>query len=204
MWVAVDDVVTDPGPSRTGSSVTGAQPPDSDRQEHFLRLAALVHEPLRRYALRRVDPADADDIVAETLLVLWRRLDDVPEGAELPWSYNVARNCVANLHRSAVRRERLVVRLAAEPPAPVDEPPAYVAAALGALSDRDREVVLLWAWEGLTPREIAVVLGTSANAVSLRLSRAKRRLRSHLARHELRQDPGRLGQKTGVSGKETR
>lgn len=180
--------------------MTGAYPRDGDRQEHFLRLAALVHEPLRRYALRRVDPPDVDDIVAETLLVLWRRLADVPAGAELPWCYNVARHCVANLRRSAARRERLVSRLATEPPVPAGEPDADVAAALAALPDRDREVVLLWAWEGLAPREIAVALGTSANAVSLRLSRAKRRLRSQLAR----QDPAGRGQKTGVRGEETR
>jgi len=180
--------------------VTGAHSPDGGRQEHFLRLAGLVHEPLRRYALRRVDPADVDDIVADTLLVLWRRLDDVPAGAELPWCYNVARNCVANLRRSALRRERLVHRLAIEPPVAVDEPAPDVAAALAALSAKDREVVLLWAWEELAPREIAIAVGTSANAVSLRLSRAKRRLKSHLARH----DPHGLGQKTGVHGEETR
>jgi RNA polymerase sigma factor (sigma-70 family) len=182
--------------------VTGAYPRDGDRQEHFLRLAALVHQPLHRYAQRRVDPADVDDIVAEALLVLWRRLDDVPAGAELPWCYNVARNCVANLHRSAARRERLALRLATEPAVPVDGPAGEpdVDAALAALSAKDREVVLLWAWEGLAPREIAVALGTSANAVSLRLSRAKRRLKSRLAR----QDPQGRGQKTGVSGEETR
>jgi RNA polymerase sigma-70 factor, ECF subfamily len=183
--------------------VTGVSPRD-DRQARFLRLAALVHEPVRRYALRRVEAADVDDIVAETLLVLWRRLDDVPAGAELPWCYNVAGNCVANLRRSAARRERLVLRLAAEPPVP-DEKPAPddepdVDAALAALPAKDREVVLLWAWEGLAPREIAVALGTSANAVSLRLTRAKRRLKAHLAR----QDSHGRGQKTGVSGRETR
>jgi len=99
-----------------------------------------------------------------------------------------------------------VLRLAAEPPVGREGPPPAdapdVAAALAALSDRDREVVLLWAWEGLAPREIAIALGTSANAVSLRLSRAKRRLKSRLARHPARQDARGLGQETGVSGKE--
>lgn len=190
--------------------MTGPYSCDDGRQQRFLRLAAIVHDPLQRYARRRVDPADVDDIVAETLLVLWRRLDDVPADAELPWCYNVARNCVANLRRTAMRRERLAQRLAAEPPASVDlggpasgsEP--GVDAALASLSAKDREVVLLWAWEGLAPREIAITVGTSANAVSLRLSRAKRRLKSHLARHPAGQDSHGPGQKTGVSGKETR
>src|SRR5690349_23419969 len=78
---AVGHVMTDSRSSRTGPGVTGAYPRDDGRQEHFLRLAALVHEPLLRYARRRVGPADVDDIAAETLLVLWRRLDDVPADA---------------------------------------------------------------------------------------------------------------------------
>ncbi|GAA4672971.1 RNA polymerase sigma factor [Phytohabitans rumicis] len=190
--------------------MTAAHPREDDRQERFRRLAALVHEPLQRYALRRVEPADVDDIVAETLLVLWRRLDEVPADAELPWCYNVARNCVANLRRSETRRGRLIRRLAGEAPAAAGLDGARLElgpdlhGALASLRVKDREVVLLWAWEGLAPREIAIALGTSANAVSLRLSRAKRRLRAYLSHDEPGQDPTGAGQITGVSGKEAR
>ena len=55
-------------------------------------------------------------------------------------------------------------------------------AALGDLHALDREVVLLWAWEELAPREIAAVTGMTANAVSIRLHRAKKRLAAELDR----------------------
>lgn len=167
-----------------------ASPNPDPREARFTALVAAVYEPLQRYAARRVDHAEVPDVVSETLLVLWRRLDEVPAGAELPWAYGVARHCVANQQRSAVRRHRLWQRAASDAAAGAlvdpgrapsdDDLDADVAAALDELGDRDRELVLLWAWEGLQPREIAVVLGTSANAVSLRLSRARRRLRTRL------------------------
>src|ERR1700729_3008077 len=66
------------------------------------------------YALTRVDdPDDAPDAVAETFLVAWRRLEEVPIGPrERLWLYGVARRVIANLHRSARRRTRLAERLA--------------------------------------------------------------------------------------------
>jgi RNA polymerase sigma-70 factor (ECF subfamily) len=53
------------------------------------------------YARRRA-PAIAEDVVAETFLVCWRRLDDVPANA-LPWLYAVARNVLANERRKQAR-----------------------------------------------------------------------------------------------------
>lgn len=157
-------------------------PPRADeRVTRFEHLVALVGEPLRRYALRRLDPAAADDALAEALLVLWRRLDDVPPGAELPWSYGVVRNCVANEARAARRRTGLLVRLAGQPADPAVEPAALdrdptLAAALARLRPAEQELLRLWAWEDLSPTDIAVVLGTTPNAVSIRLHRARRRL----------------------------
>jgi RNA polymerase sigma-70 factor, ECF subfamily len=151
-------------------------PPDAARRR-FELLVAQVYEPLQRFLLRRADPATADDVLGEVLLVLWRRLDDVPAEAPLPWSYGVARKCLANARRTAVRQEQLVRRVAAERPvqAPEDD---RLDEALAALPEDDRELLRLWAWERLPPREIATALGISANATAIRLHRAKKRLRA--------------------------
>lgn len=140
---------------------------------------ALAYEPVQRYLRRRADPASADDVLGDVLLVLWRRLDDVPTENPLPWVYGVARGCLANQRRSAARQERLVHRLAQ---VRADDAPddGDLAEALAALPLDDGEVLRLWAWEQLPPREIAVALGISANAASIRLHRAKKRLRQLL------------------------
>lgn len=155
-------------------------PRATERVTRFERLVAVVGEPLRRYALRRLDPAAADDALAEALLVLWRRLDDVPAGAELPWSYGVIRNCVANEARSARRRAGLLVRLSGQATGPAAEPPdagdPALTEALGRLRPAEQELLRLWAWEDLAPADIALVLGTTTNAVNIRLHRARRHL----------------------------
>jgi RNA polymerase sigma-70 factor (ECF subfamily) len=138
------------------------------------------------YALRRVDdPTDAADVLAETFLLAWRRLDDVPTGADAkPWLLAVARRVLSNQRRGARRRIGLADRLAQEllayrPPAPT-ESDLLVRRALAGLSEADREVLLLSAWEGLTPAEIGAVVGVRAVSVRSRLHRARRRLRSEL------------------------
>lgn len=169
--------------SRTDGSVETV--PDTDRQTRFERLAHEVAAPLRSYLVRR-SPADTvDDIVADVLLVLWRRLDDVPSDDPLPWTYAVARGCLANSRRTSQRQLRLVDRISRLDP-PRDQPEVEehpeIHTALAGLRDLDREVVLLWAWEGLAPREIALVTGMSANAVSIRLHKAKKRLAAALGK----------------------
>ena len=87
------------------------------RKERFEAVARTILEPLRRYLARRTDPATADDVLAETLLVCWRRLDDLPDDP-LPWSYGVARNCLANAERGVRRQQRLASKIAVvDPPA---------------------------------------------------------------------------------------
>lgn len=144
-----------------------------------------MYEPLQRYLRRRCAPGDVDDVLNDTLVVMWRRLDEVPPGGEAPWCYGVARRCLANHRRGARRRGNLVelVRGRAAPaagPALVSDADADLHDALGRLPELDREVVRLWAWEQLEPREIATVLDLTANAVSIRLTRIKARLASEL------------------------
>jgi len=154
-----------------------------ERTERFGAVFDACYAPLQAYARRRTAPADADDLVAEVLTVAWRRLDDIPAGAELPWLYGVARRVLANQRRAAGRRSRLADRLAgAAERAPAGGPDRYdeVLAALARLRSDDREVLRLAAWEGLGPADLAIVLGCSTNAAALRLSRARRRLRAQL------------------------
>ena len=156
------------------------------RQARFEAVMAAVYEPLQRYARRRTSPDVADDVVADALLVVWRRLDEIPADAELPWCYRVAANCLANSRRAAGRRVRLASRVA-RLDAPVDVvgpdlPDPALHAALATLPEADQEVLRLWAWEDLAPAEIAIVLGVTANAVSIRLHRAKGRLAEALER----------------------
>lgn len=170
------------------------------RRERFEEAAPGLIEPLRRFLARRTDPATAEDVLAETLLVCWRRVEDLPD-LPLPWAYGVARNCLRNAERAARRQQRVAARIAAEePPAesvagpePADDD---LAEALAALRPEEAELLRLWAWEQLTPAEIAVVLGLSANAVSLRLHRARQKLRDRL-----RQDRVRPGHEESREGR---
>jgi RNA polymerase sigma-70 factor (ECF subfamily) len=169
----------------TGHDVVTSNDPEMDeRTERFRRLFDACYRPLLAYARRRCLAPDADDLVADVLTVAWRRLDDVPAGAPLPWLFGVAHRTLANQRRGARRRLRLAERLRAEPPRTaadsVDGAGEEVRAALARLRPDDQEVLRLAAWEGLGPSEIAVVLGCSPNAAALRLSRARRRLRDAL------------------------
>ena len=163
-----------------------------DRRAAFEDLVVEVYRPMHRYLIRRTDPATADDVLGDVLLVLWRRFDDVPGEARLPWCYGVARGCLANRLRSDRRHLQLVDRLATATRATAAAAPGpALDTALARLGSTDREVLRLWAWEELPPREIALVLGISPNAASIRLHRATGRLRKLLTE---RKSPGSAGQ----------
>lgn len=155
-----------------------------DRRDPEQRFADLWrdHAPaVLRYARRRVVGTDVDEVVAETFLVAWRRLDEVPD-VPLPWLLGVARGVTANLRRSARRRESLHARLAAQPirldqDSPDRSEPPPIGRALERLSDADRELLTLLAWDGLTHEQAAEALGCSRGALAVRLHRARRRLR---------------------------
>jgi RNA polymerase sigma-70 factor (ECF subfamily) len=143
------------------------------------------------YALRRTgSPEDAADAVAETFLVAWRRLNEVPIGEARLWLYGVARRVIANQDRAERRRTALGQRLSQTlstdlaTHAPAGAEAAAVLRAMAGLRPEDRELLLLVSWEDLTPAQAAKVLGISALAARSRLHRARRRLRTLLADDE--------------------
>jgi RNA polymerase sigma-70 factor, ECF subfamily len=175
-----------------------AQTAGATAERRFERLHEEHFEAVRRYAWRR-DPASADDIAAETFVVAWRRLDEVPHDA-LPWLIGVARNVRLNLLRSQRRQANVVHALRSTTPTTSaggedvhsHALPEAIADALAALSPLDREVLLLHVWEELERGEIATALGCSKANVSVRFHRAKRRF-EHALRGAEHNDSGRLG-----------
>lgn len=133
-----------------------------------------------RYLVRRAPVDDAQDLTADVLATAWRRRDDVPEGAELPWLYRTAAYVLANHRRKG--RPVPVETLPEEPDDDAD--PARLAVvdddvrrALALLTPRDRRILLLHAWEGLDGEALAVALGVSRGGADAALSRARARLR---------------------------
>ena len=147
------------------------------------------------YFLRRTDAASARDGAAETFLVAWRRIDDVPVGdPALPWLYGVARRVLANQRRSRKRYSALGHKLthigAAEDPSPEvlvlrraeDE---ALLAAVDRLRPEDQEVLRLAVWEELPHAQIGEVIGTTAHAITQRIHRITTQLARELQRPTL-------------------
>lgn len=140
------------------------------------------------YLLRRSSRQDAEEVAANTFLVAWRRVDDLPDDP-LPWLYGVARRQLANHRRAATRhrshvdivRYEVVDALVPDPADQVADRSAAVAA-LAVLRPTDQEVLRLVAWEGLDPRQAAAVLGCTTTAFKVRLHRARGRLDRALER----------------------
>jgi RNA polymerase sigma factor (sigma-70 family) len=147
----------------------------------FERLYREFGPDVLAFCRRRVASDVADDVTAETFLVVWRRLSDVPRSPR-GWLLGIARLTLANQRRSVKRRDALIARVGWErsaEPAAADPRPAIEA--LRCLSDLDQEALLLSAWDGLNSKEAAQVLGCTPVAFRLRLHRARRRLERVLA-----------------------
>lgn len=164
-----------------------AQAPESEELARFRASYARHRDAVWRFFVRRLGDVDlADDLTSEVFLVAWRRRGHAPTG-ELPWLYGVARKVLSGDRRAARRRASLDAKLAAQP-APETERPdealavtgSVVAEALARLSDAERELLVLAAWEGLSAAELAVALDCRPSTARVRLHRARRRFAHHL------------------------
>ena len=156
----------------------------ADDRERFERIYRENFRAVLRFAAMRIDPERAKDVAAETFLVAWRRLDDVPAEPRA-WLLGVARKVIAGQFRSQTRRDALATRLELERDGSGDLAATVaerdeVLAAFAALRERDREVLRLVAWDGLDAAEAAAVLGVTQIAFTVRLHRARRRLENAL------------------------
>lgn len=157
-----------------------------DARTRFESLYRAHAAAVTTYVRRRSAADGADDLVAEVFLVAWRRLDTVPEDP-LPWLLGVARRVLANRRRAASRDAALLERITFQPESAASaelgrsESARAIVRALSVLREPDREVLLLVAWEGLSPGQAARVLGLRPNTFAARLSRARRRFARTLA-----------------------
>jgi RNA polymerase sigma-70 factor (ECF subfamily) len=165
---------------------------NDERRSSFRRLYEAHADRVLAYAMRRIPAHEAADVVAERFLIAWRRLDILPEDPA-PWLFGVARRVVANHRRSLRRREALRTKVEGSAgvesrfaPDPADQVEARMAvrSALRRLSERDREALMLVAWDGLDAAGAASAMGYTPSAFAVRLHRARRRLGHELAKEQ--------------------
>lgn len=165
------------------------RPPDA---AEFDDLFGRHYTELRRYVVRRVEEGDgAEDVLAETFAIAWRRRDQAPDPA-LPWLFGITHRVIANHRRAARRRLRLLRRLTSarvdlgRDPADILAERSEIGRAFAQLSESQREVLRLVTWEGLAATDAARALGCSTGAFRVRLHRARSELLKRLgeAGHE--------------------
>lgn len=167
--------------------------------QRYCSLFDRHHREVYAYCRRRTDAETAADCFAETFLVAWRRLDDVPDGdAALGWLYGVARRVLANEFRRTRRSRRLLTTLRNTEPVPNPGPEVVVVRkeedrimfqALARLRPQDRELLQLAWWEELPHAAIADLLGCSTNAATHRIQRAASRVAKEYQRLDHRRSP---------------
>ena len=141
-----------------------------------------------RYLSRRIGASAAEDLLGDVFVAAVSarlRVEPHPSGSALPWLYGIA----ANVLRSHRRRSRADVLSDDTPIVDWDAVDARLdasdrrpelRAALAALTTSECELLLLVAWEGLSPTEAASVLGLTPVAARSRLHRARTRAQAAL------------------------
>ena len=164
----------------------GKVPPTNNRT-HFESIYEEHRLPVLAYCVRRTRSADAADACSETFLVAWRRIDDIPPPPEtLPYLYGIAGRVLSNQLRTMHRRSRLDAKISNLGVAPPADPASRrrpkllgtqeVVAAVRRLKPKDREIVMLYAWEDLPRDTIAEMMGMTRAAIDQRIHRSYQRL----------------------------
>jgi len=170
-------VLTDPVPA-------GPPPADPSIPSSFEAVYVQHLGAISRYLRRRVARDDVDDLAADVFAIAWRKRATVAAGEELPWLYRIASYQVANHRRRLAARASVLGLFAVPDSAPSAESlvsdDAELARAWAAIGARDREVLALVVLDDLAVGDAAVALGISANALSIRLHRAKKALAAQL------------------------
>lgn len=176
----------------------------------FVELYDRYYGKLVSYCRRRTTPDQVDDAVAETFLIAWRRIEDVPRSDEaLPWLFAIAFRVIGHQYRTSSRQKRLSKKLMGlgvdstpnegEEIVVIDHESRQVIEALSRLRHRDQEILRLSVWEQFTHAEMGLVLGISEEAAKKRFARARtalartydrldRQKMSPLLRKEVRSD----------------
>lgn len=139
---------------------------------------------VRALARRLVWEQEVEDLVAEVLLTVWRRWDDLPQDADAQtsWILSTTRNTAWHVRRQSARSERLLTRLRGLDRPLVAEPDRTIVdqeaaeQLLGLLSAPDADLLRRSVVEGVPAVELATELNISQAALRTRLSRARRRL----------------------------
>jgi RNA polymerase sigma-70 factor (ECF subfamily) len=163
-----------------------ARDPELAARQRLADLFEAHHAELLAYARRRgMRQPDAEEVVAETFVVAWRRMDKLPDGAERAWLFGISRNVASNQLRTIRRREQRIgptveTGRTSDETAGLD---ADLRAILDRLREADRELLELSAWEELSPADLAVLLDITPNAAAIRLHRARRRFVEAMIAH---------------------
>lgn len=157
-----------------------------DEQERFQRVFRGHYSDVRRFVTRIVEPDDVDDVVADTFLVAWRRITEMPAEPRV-WLLSVARRTASNRRRSARRQRSVSERIATDRP-PTQESGSQSSPTMEAFSELglvDQQTLALVSWHDLNAREAAAVVGCTHAAFRVRLHRARKRLEARLHDDEL-------------------
>ena len=156
--------------------------------EEFNQIFRANLPEISRFLARRMDHAQVEDLASDLFELAWNKKDSIPANLELAWLYKSARYLISNQRRKEQNRSRIFSMLQAPVSSPSAEEIALADIGLGSawakLKPREQELLSLWALDGLSHKEIAIVLEINENTAAVRLTRAKAKLKEILTHSE--------------------